>query len=404
MQIPFGFRVSDSRMVAPTEVPNGENCGCVCPSCNVPLVAKQGQIKEWHFAHARGADCVGAVESALHKMAKQLIMERQHLYVPQRTLTREATGLYDDVSNTYSWRKTLKASVQAGGLVALSNCVEEQRIDTRRPDIFAHLDGKQIAIEVAFTHFCDADKLEWLKKRNLTTLEIDIGLPPELPLAEICGVLEERLFATAAYTVWLHHAGDADALQSLEADEQQLRLQNAHTDKAFEEKVARNKADKRRKDEFKAKIRDIDAENIRLTSDLTLRIAYSEIRCTMKGHGYFPSLPNNFKQVITDSASHFGGHFNKAYNVWEFTPPPNKVISLYRDLVTDVKQRIAELNKPPEPPLRPSPPNEAHQRLQDENEREIFEEIAAIKEFEGGMPRHEAERAAFAEILRRRAS
>jgi hypothetical protein len=32
----------------------------------------------------------------------------------------------------------------------------------------------------------------------------------------------------------------------------------------------------------------------------------------------------------------------------------------------------------------------------------LFEELAAIKEFEGGMPRGDAERSAFVEILKRR--
>lgn len=37
--------------------------------------------------------------------------------------------------------------------------------------------GQPIAIEVAFTHVCDQDKIEWMSARNLTTLEIDIFIP-----------------------------------------------------------------------------------------------------------------------------------------------------------------------------------------------------------------------------------
>lgn len=33
------------------EVERGAACGCVCPVCESPLVAKQGSINEWHFAH-----------------------------------------------------------------------------------------------------------------------------------------------------------------------------------------------------------------------------------------------------------------------------------------------------------------------------------------------------------------
>ncbi|MCV0438971.1 MAG: hypothetical protein K5880_10085 [Hydrogenophaga sp.] len=33
------------------DVPKGAACGCFCPTCNSPLVARKGEEKEWHFAH-----------------------------------------------------------------------------------------------------------------------------------------------------------------------------------------------------------------------------------------------------------------------------------------------------------------------------------------------------------------
>ena len=37
-----------------------------------------------HFAHLSGADCVGAVESALHKMAKDVLSESKCVFLPNR--------------------------------------------------------------------------------------------------------------------------------------------------------------------------------------------------------------------------------------------------------------------------------------------------------------------------------
>ena len=57
-------------------VPNGNDCGCFCPHCKSKLCAKNGGTSEkmiHHFAHQSGADCIGAIESALHKMAKDVI-------------------------------------------------------------------------------------------------------------------------------------------------------------------------------------------------------------------------------------------------------------------------------------------------------------------------------------------
>lgn len=50
-RIPFGLRSKDQQYVDVQDVPRGLASGCVCPSCGLSLVAKQGTIKQWHFAH-----------------------------------------------------------------------------------------------------------------------------------------------------------------------------------------------------------------------------------------------------------------------------------------------------------------------------------------------------------------
>ena len=122
MKIPFGMRHSDGRMVTPDSVPNGLGCDCVCRDCRLPLIAKQGAIKEWHFAHACGAECPGGVESAIHQMAKQMIMDRQYIYVPKHSLCRRISGA--------TWAKELAADIQAEGLIDLRDCRDEVKVDT----------------------------------------------------------------------------------------------------------------------------------------------------------------------------------------------------------------------------------------------------------------------------------
>lgn len=50
--IPFGMKQPGHLLVDVSEVDRGKNCNCICPSCKTPLIARQGDIKEWHFAHA----------------------------------------------------------------------------------------------------------------------------------------------------------------------------------------------------------------------------------------------------------------------------------------------------------------------------------------------------------------
>ena len=57
-------------------VSNGNKCGCFCPACKEPLVAKnQGSKRVHHFAHQFGTECDCAFESMLHLLAKEKIRE-----------------------------------------------------------------------------------------------------------------------------------------------------------------------------------------------------------------------------------------------------------------------------------------------------------------------------------------
>lgn len=50
-KIPFGLELSTGELVDVGSVARGSRCGCICPSCRTPLVARQGDEVEWHFAH-----------------------------------------------------------------------------------------------------------------------------------------------------------------------------------------------------------------------------------------------------------------------------------------------------------------------------------------------------------------
>ncbi|NHR07411.1 hypothetical protein HA052_19660 [Chromobacterium haemolyticum] len=61
--IPFGLK--GDALVEVSEVAQGLACGCVCPGCRGPLVARQGPINIHHFAHHSRASCAEAMGQAL---------------------------------------------------------------------------------------------------------------------------------------------------------------------------------------------------------------------------------------------------------------------------------------------------------------------------------------------------
>lgn len=51
LKIPFAIRQFDRQIVGVEDVPRGKAAKCVCPSCKRPLIARQGDVNTWHFAH-----------------------------------------------------------------------------------------------------------------------------------------------------------------------------------------------------------------------------------------------------------------------------------------------------------------------------------------------------------------
>lgn len=91
-KIPFGLREEDKQYVDVADVQNGKQCGCICPSCKMPLQAKQGGINQWHFAHfSRGTsdltqnECEYSFWVSVLSMAKEIIRKGGILTVPSYT-------------------------------------------------------------------------------------------------------------------------------------------------------------------------------------------------------------------------------------------------------------------------------------------------------------------------------
>lgn len=157
----FGLDSSD-RLVFVSEVPRGLACQCRCVACNEPLIARQGTVREHHFAHASGREpCDVSHESLLHRYAKQVILEAGGLMVPMDSTVAEHLGLeLNSASST-----DLKLA-----LIEVERSVQDVR-----PDLLGHTDeGLAIAIEVAYTSFCDLFKIDRFARQRLAALEIDL--------------------------------------------------------------------------------------------------------------------------------------------------------------------------------------------------------------------------------------
>lgn len=157
----FGVDQSN-RLVFVSEVPRGLSCRCRCVVCDEPLIARQGMVREHHFAHVSGRDpCDASHESLLHRYAKQVIHEAGGLTVPLNGEVVRVLGL-DDSMTPATW-------------LALPLVEVEKALADVRPDLLGHTDlGIAVAIEVAYSSFCDILKVDEFARLRLPVLEIDL--------------------------------------------------------------------------------------------------------------------------------------------------------------------------------------------------------------------------------------
>lgn len=405
--IPFGWHVPTQRMVTAREVANGRRCECVCVACGARLKSRQGEIRIWHFAHDEETECLHAPEAAIHRMAKQLIVERGGLFVPGLERSREING------KRRVWSEMISVTVQVEGFQNLQDCVEEKSVigaesngEYRRPDVVATLDGCPLAIEVRNTHAVDFEKQEWLERIGHSVLEISVADLTLLPPDEIVDALSVRLFQSADFSEWLVHTKEKDAQAELDRLADEIRAAHRSEEEALIARLEAEEAEKKRKEEARKRFLDIEELKIGL-GRCTIRLGRNEQRVSLKAYGY---APDNVFEGIKLLARKHNGQFNGRGRCWEF----------YRYSETELffKQLGAELQQvcierfcsvtavnvlPPREKWLPEPVVEELLPIhfQDEALQEAFDERAAIFEFDTFLLRHEAEAKALAFVTER---
>lgn len=77
----LGIDKDTGKIITIENAQNGLKCNCICSDCKAPFEAIQGQKNEWHFRHCQNSECKGGQETALHKLAKEIICRNSSLVV-----------------------------------------------------------------------------------------------------------------------------------------------------------------------------------------------------------------------------------------------------------------------------------------------------------------------------------
>ena len=196
----------DGRTVHVSAVKSGLACDCTCPDCKTRLEAKKGNELQHHFAHDSVAECKNAPETALHKMAKQIIQDSRKLWIPAV------------IANISTGNVTLAVAKE----IEFVDCELEETHSLIKPDATIRIqqngtipETRTLLVEIYVTHKCDHEKIEKIRHLGNSAIEIDLStvardIGPELLAEKVMQHAERK---------WLFNAKVENAQKQSIADE-----------------------------------------------------------------------------------------------------------------------------------------------------------------------------------------
>lgn len=161
-QLNLTYALKNGRITNILDVESGLRCECICPSCGEALVAKKGSKIMHHFAHHAGHNCEYGYESSLHLAAKDILSKAKKIVIPP---------VYVDFPDSYKAKELLFEARE----INIDHVELEKRYNDVIPDIVIYTGSKQFFVEIFVTHCIDDEKLEKLRKANISTIEIDLS-------------------------------------------------------------------------------------------------------------------------------------------------------------------------------------------------------------------------------------
>lgn len=161
------YGLHKDRIVHINSVQRGLDCNCICPNCEVNLIAKKGDKNSHHFAHENhnGDHCN---ESILHKLGKQIIEEFKYIALPEVDIIVSQNDLS---GKTHSKQHVETISRKS----EFTEVRLEQSSDNIRPDLTCLTATGPLYIEIVVTNpVCD-EKIKKVIEQENPMLSIDLS-------------------------------------------------------------------------------------------------------------------------------------------------------------------------------------------------------------------------------------
>ena len=216
------------------EKDRGKACECICLCCGHPLVAKLGRGKKTaHFAHLAEegrTTCSAdeANESGLHKIAKEIVCKSEYIWLPPVTISEQN----DPDRNVEDYKQQEPLLLGEKFKLHYQNAKTEVPFDGFKPDVCIFRERKNILIEIAVTHYVDAEKYSKIKMAQMPTVEINIAdFIKDYKEEETDSIndfekkLRNNLVENVENKTWIYHPSENEGIKKLCERNRELEIE-----------------------------------------------------------------------------------------------------------------------------------------------------------------------------------
>ena len=222
VKLAFGVRDGKTILISElTEAERGGNCNCTCPACGEPLIAKKGNKNRHHFAHKTDSTCdiAHANESALHRYAKEIIETHNKILLPGWKISKTDFNKGNYIP-ALSQEVEIELPVYKGRYKSYSNVHLEVNYGNNRADTVIEIDGRQLFVEIAVSHFVDEEKRAITQKVDIPMIEIDLKefLKEDLTAPNIPDAITKAVLDNPENRKWIHNPARETILSEKEIE------------------------------------------------------------------------------------------------------------------------------------------------------------------------------------------
>jgi hypothetical protein len=154
---------TENKLMFIDDVPNGLECGCVCPGCKEKLIAKNdGKIREHHFAHTSNTECVTGYQTMIHLLAKAIIAK--YKMIP---------GFGSD--NKLFVASQIGCEIRLDPLNIIPDIIAVAQVQLNYNNVGSITSTIPFIIEIYVTHKVDEEKAKIIKAAGIPAIEIDLS-------------------------------------------------------------------------------------------------------------------------------------------------------------------------------------------------------------------------------------